>query len=158
MPNQKIKQLIIGVGNPLRCDDGIGPHIIKLLLQQKATSLSNHHVDLIDGGTDSFALLDIINQYPTVIIVDAVNMGAEPGTIKVFTPAEAKIKISNDALSTHGFGLAEMLKLMDELGIKTQVTIIGIQPQTITFGNTLSDKVNDKTNAILALIHKMVRV
>lgn len=162
--------LIAGVGNPYRCDDGIGVVVVQQLQlqqlqlqqtsseqkswqkqEQKPSSFTLNHtllhnlltVDLLDAGTDGLALLDIMPQYKLVIIVDAVNMRATPGTVKIFTPQDAKINITHDALSTHGFGLAEMLQLAEQLGITATVSIkiIGIEPQEVTFGTNLSSAV-----------------
>jgi hydrogenase maturation protease len=143
----KPKTIIIGVGNPFRGDDGIGSAIIKIL----RTENSQNFV-LVDGGTDGLALLDQLAEYEKAIIIDAVQMLEIPGIVKSFTPAEAKIKIKSDVLSTHGFGLAEMLKLADELNIKTKITIIGIQPKNIDFGEGLSDEIKTQIPQILKLI------
>lgn len=143
----KPKILIIGVGNPFRSDDGIGPAIIKILQAE-----NNPDFVLVDGGTDGLALLDQLAEYEKSIIIDAVQMLEAPGVVKSFTPAEAKIKIKSDVLSTHGLGLAETLKLVDELNIKTKIKIIGIQPQNVDFGDGLSDEIKNQIPQILKLI------
>lgn len=142
------KKIIIGVGNPFRRDDGIGIAVIEQLRLQKSTAF-----DIYDGGTDGLALLDVVGQYSEAIIIDAVNMGADPGCVKVFVPAEALIQIKNEALSTHGFGLAEMLKFCELLNIHTNIRIIGIQPKDIDFGEGLSDEVRAAIPTILSLIN-----
>ena len=73
----------------------------------------------------------MLSDYKYAIIVDAVCMSESPGTIKIFTPNEIKDKFKTDALSTHGFGLAEMFKLIKQLKIKTQIKIVGIEPKNI---------------------------
>jgi hydrogenase maturation protease len=141
--------LIIGVGNPWRLDDGIGPKIIAELNKQPHANF-----DLRDGGTDALALIDEIEKYTSVIIIDAVNMNAPAGTVRVFTPEQAKIQISSDALTTHGFGLAEMLVMLEKLAIKTKIKIIGIQPQSIDFGEKLSTVIADQIKSIVDLVLK----
>jgi hydrogenase maturation protease len=79
-------------------------------------------------------------------------MHAPSGTVRVFNPAEAKIQIFSDALTTHGFGLAEMLVMLEKLAIKTKIKIIGIQPQSIEFGDKLSEKVSQSMLKVVALI------
>lgn len=143
--NSKIA--VIGIGNVLRCDDGIGPAIIKILRAEK-----NLEFILIDGGTDGLALFDQLAAYEKAIIIDAVQMMKAPGTVKLFTPKEAKIQIKEDVLSTHGFGLAEVLMLMEKLNIKTKLEIIGIQPKDISFGEGLSSEVAAQIPNILRLI------
>lgn len=128
--------LILGVGNLLRRDDGVGLTAIKLLRQK---NLSN--VDLVDGGVDGLGLIDVIKKYPHALIIDAVDMQLTPGSVKLFAANEAKINIKNDALSTHGFGVAEVIGLLEKLGCKTEIKIIGIQPQDISFGEGLTEVV-----------------
>lgn len=141
--SQSGRCIIIGVGNPFRHDDGIGPFIIELLRAQKVAC------DLLDAGTDALSLIETIKEYSRVIIIDAVNMNAAPGALKIFSPNEAKIQIRSDALTTHGFGLAQMLKLVDELKISVNITIVGIQPADISFGEGLTELVACKTDEIL---------
>lgn len=131
--------IIIGVGNTLRRDDGIGPIIIKELEKLNLTN-----VDLLDGGTDGLTLLDYLPNYSQAIIIDAVNMGLPPATVKVFTPEEVRVNIKSDALSTHGFGLAEVITLKEQLDIKTKLIIVGIEPVDISFGENLSAEIQAK--------------
>ena len=79
-------------------------------------------------------------------------MKAKPGTIRAFSPEEVTMIVSSDALSTHGFGLAEVVSLMQSLGVKTELTIIGIQPQNIEFGMGLSDVITQTIPSILKLL------
>jgi hydrogenase maturation protease len=144
--------IIIGVGNILRRDDGIGSIIIEEL-----ENLKLENVDLLDGGTDGLALLDYLSNYSQAIIIDAVSMGTLPGTVKVFTPQEVSINIQSDALSTHGLGLAEVMKLMEPLEIKTNLTIIGIEPKDISFGEGLSVEIQAKIPEILAGVRHAIR-
>jgi hydrogenase maturation protease len=139
--------LVIGVGNVWRHDDGIDPKIIEILKTKP-----NLNCDLCDGGLDALALLDEIQKYPRALIIDAVHMGSAPSTIKIFTPSEAKLKIHADALSTHGFGLAELIQLMESLNIPTRLKILGIEPKDISFGEGLSIIVSDKIDTIIDLI------
>ncbi|MBU0743784.1 MAG: hydrogenase maturation protease [Gammaproteobacteria bacterium] len=143
------KVLIVGVGNPYRHDDGIGIEIIKILQQE-----NNPQVILFDAGTDGFSLLDKLALYKRAIIIDAVYMGEKPGEVRLFTPKEARLKIKSDALSTHGFGLAEVLKLAEELGIEAEIKIIGIEPESIDFGEGLSEVVKNQIPEVLDLVGK----
>jgi hydrogenase maturation protease len=144
--------LILGVGNPFRRDDGFGPAVIARL----QTDESVRGVDLVDGGTDGFALMDYMQSYEKVLIVDAVNMGSAPGEIKLFSPQEARLSITADALSTHGFGLAEVIALMDKLDVHINMQILGIQAKDVTFGEGLSPEIERKIDDVLTLIKKQI--
>ena len=142
--------LIIGVGNPFRGDDGIGPFVIATLMQQKCDG-----VTLVDGGTDAMQLIEEIKDHlGPVIIIDAVDMKREPGTIEVFKPGDAKINLAGDAMSTHGFGLAEMLKLLETLEIKADITICGMQPADISFQEGFSEPVEAKIEELIETIRR----
>lgn len=143
--------LILGVGNLLRRDDGVGIKAIELLRHEKLSG-----VVIQDGGTDGLGLIDIIKPYSRAIIIDAVDMRAHPGTVKLFSSHDAKINIKNDALSTHGFGLAEVLGLMEQLGFTTAVEIVGVQMQDISFGEELTDVVAAKLPYIVELVKSVL--
>jgi len=146
------KILILGVGNPFRRDDGIGPAVISRL--QSENSLEG--IDLVDGGTDGLALINYMQSYEKVLIVDAVDMSMAPGEARVFSPEEARLTITADALSTHGFGLAEVIGLMEKLELKTDLRIIGIQAKDVTFGEGISPEISAKMAEILELIRKEI--
>ena len=145
--------LIIGVGNILRRDDGIGPAVIERLRAEPISS-----VDLRDGATDGLTVIEYLKPYQRAVIIDAVDMQAEPGTIRMFTPEEAIINIKAEALSTHGFGLAEVLKLMQSLEIKTELKIIGVQPESIEFGEGLTEKVKVRVEEIAELVKEEIKL
>lgn len=149
--------LILGVGNPLRRDDGIGPEVIRLLIEKKDSYKLNTDIDLVDGGTDGLGLIEYLKDYEKVIIIDAVEMQLLPGTVKIFTPKEAVISINKDSLSTHGFGIAELIKLAEELDINPELIIVGVQPGDISFGENLSKVVESEVKGLIEIISKLAR-
>lgn len=142
----------MGVGNTLRHDDGIGPAIIRYL---RDCDIANK-ICFLDGGTDSMALIDYIKEYKNVIIVDAVNMGLVPGEIRVFSPDEALVNANSDSLSTHGFGLAEVLGLIKRLELRNNLKIVGIQPKEVSIGDGLSKEVTEKMEEIILTIRNII--
>lgn len=156
MGKNKKKILILGVGNPLRRDDGIGPKIIHLMEENKITYNLPPCTDFLDGGTDGLGLIEYLKEYKKVIIIDAVEMKLEPGEIRVFTPEEAVININSDSLSTHGFGIAELIKLAKELDINPELIIVGVQPGDVGYGEELSKIVNHKINNIIKTIFRLI--
>lgn len=150
MPANKI--LVLGIGNPFRRDDGIGPAVIGRLKSENGLE----EIDLLDGGTDGLSLIEYIKGYGKVLIVDAVDMGVAPGEVRVFSPGEAKLTIKADALSTHGFGLAEVISLMETLEITSDLHIIGIQAKDVTFGEEMSPEVSSKIEEILELVKENI--
>lgn len=139
------KNLIVGVGNLWCGDDGVGPKIVDWLKEHVP---GNDY--LIED--DLFSLLDVFKEYQQVIVIDAVNMGDKPGTVKAFKPQEAKLIIKNNVSSTHGFGLAEIIELAESLGLAANLQIIGIQVSDVAFGNELSPALQNQWEKIIEQI------
>ena len=142
------KTIIIGVGNTLCHDDGIGQIVVQSLINSDI----RNKAFILDGGTDGLALIDYIKDHEKIIIVDAVNMDLDPGEIKVFTPNDVILNVRSDSLSTHGLGLAELLCLIKELDINRDIKIVGIQPNDVSVGEGLSHEVQSKTDEIIRII------
>ena len=95
--------LVLGVGNYLMGDEGVGVHIANEMSKQNLP----HYIDVVDGGTGGFALMGYFDQYPTIILVDATIDGKPPGSVTITTP-----KFASDypkALSVHDVGLKDMI-------------------------------------------------
>ncbi len=144
--------LVLGVGNPLRRDDGIGPAVIRKLSERKEESCILSDTDIVDGGTDGLGLIEYFKKYKRVILVDAVEMGKPSGSIKIFTPDEAVFYGGTDSLSTHGFGIPELINLARKLDILPELTVIGIQPETTQYGMELSRAVSSCIEKVCRLI------
>lgn len=100
----KHKILILGLGNILLQDEGIGVHALREMEKLEWPP----HVDLLDGGTGGFVLLSLFQDYQTMIIIDAALTNDPPGTIKTIQPKFAKD--FPKSLSTHELGLKDMIE------------------------------------------------
>ncbi|MCK5671795.1 MAG: hydrogenase maturation protease, partial [Spirochaetales bacterium] len=125
--------------------------------KKNSTYKLSSDIDLLDGGTDGLGLIEYLKDYKKVIIIDAVEMKLTPGTIKVFTPQEAIININSDALSTHGFGIAELIKLARGLDINPELIIVGIQPENIDYGEELSGTISSILDILIKEILKLIQ-
>jgi hydrogenase maturation protease len=144
--------LILGLGNSLRGDDGAGPAVVATLSSMELPP----HVELLDGGTPGLETVLLLQGYERVIIVDAADMGLEPGQWRRFTPEMADLKSSNNRLqgTLHAAGLAEALVLAGALDVLPPTLIIyGIQPAKIDWSEDLSDLLQ---GALPALINRIV--
>ena len=130
----KYRVLIIGTGNPLMRDDGIGPHIARELEKLKLPE----GVKAIDAGAKGLALIDMMREAPRVVLVDAVEMGLKAGMVKVFAPEDIRIDAEKRNLSSHEIGLPQVLFMASLLGLSTEVSIVGIQPKDLGRGAGLS--------------------
>lgn len=107
---QENKILILGLGNILLQDEGVGVHTLRELEKMKWPS----HIDLLDGGTGGFVLLSLFQDYKKLLIIDATLSNEPEGTIKVIKPKFAKD--FPKSLSTHELGLKDMIESAILLG------------------------------------------
>jgi hydrogenase maturation protease len=127
--------LVLGLGNPLQSDDGVGCHVIKAL---ESHALAGD-IDLIDGGTLGVGLVNLFEGRRWIIVVDAAEMGESPGTIKRLEPKDVREANSGTPYSLHHLGVAEALQLASALNLPLpKITLFGIQPMRIGWGDTLS--------------------
>lgn len=125
--------LVIGIGNSFRRDDGVGILMIERL---QATSPA---VNSIFGATDHLSLLSQWEGNETVIVVDAIVTGAEPGTIHRIDLIVQDVPVGIRG-STHGAALADAIALAKILGkLPSQLVLFGLEPKHTGNGENLSD-------------------
>ena len=130
--------LILGVGNTLQGDDGIGCRAIELLSQQNLPE--NVHIQ--NANLPGLELAIILKDWSRVIIIDAIRMGLPSGTWRKFKLDDISLVTSETALSLHQTDLASGILLANALGILPQEIIFyGIEPQRIEWGQGLSSGV-----------------
>ena len=135
-----MKTAVIGIGNPLRKDDGIGIILVEKLREEK---LSN--IVCIDAGTGGIQLLPILSNYDRIIIVDAVQFKAKPGETKIFRLDEIKVDRGKNLLSIHMMNVIQVIQLYEKLEDKTlDITIFGIKPYDTSPGTKLSPLLKEK--------------
>lgn len=102
--------LILGIGNYLMGDEGLGVHFVNQLKEEIEPGLA----DIIDGGTAGFQLMEYLESYPYVILIDATLDGRPAGTIQKIKPRFSKDFPS--AMSTHEIGLKDLVEGLLLLG------------------------------------------
>jgi hydrogenase maturation protease len=123
----KVKKiLILGVGNILLADEGVGVHVVRRLMEMELPP----HVEVIDGGTGGLDLLPYFRDKERVIIIDALKVEEEPGSIYRLHPGDFGAG-TQPILSLHQLGIAELLESARLLGFNPEVTIFGIAPKDI---------------------------
>lgn len=132
--------LILGLGNTLLGDEGVGVHAVNYLQQEKP---SLGEAVLMDGGTLSFVLADPIEEADSLIVIDAAQVGSTPGTVRVFEGAEMDRFVSSSKLhSVHEVSLSDLLTIALLSGqLPPQRALIGIQPERIEWSDALSASV-----------------
>jgi len=133
-----VTTLVVGLGNPLLGDEGVGVRVVEELKELQLPD----GVEAVEGGTAGLGLLSLMEGYQRVIIVDAADMGHPPGRVIRFTPSEVRFKTTEAPLSLHQIGLGEVLALAEALdAAPAEVVIIGVQPGRIEGGVGLSPEV-----------------
>ncbi len=139
---------IISLGNILRGDDGIGPIVLQELEKKNIFQTTG----LIDAGSDAFIILEHLTQKDPIIIIDCAKMGKNPGEYAVFSVEKSNFEMIGKTISIHGFSFAEIYKMAVGLGEVAPCRIIGVEPQSINFNETLSDEVKNSIPSILNYI------
>jgi len=142
--------LILGVGNYLMGDEGVGVHLI----QQMAKINLPDYIDILDGGTGGFLLLSYFEAYKTIIFVDATMDGKPAGTISLIRP-----KFASDfpsALSVHDVGLKDMIEAVYLMDSKPNIPLFTISIKEMTPMNIgLSPKVEQAIPKTIEQILKL---
>ena len=130
--------LVLGIGNLIMTDDGVGVRTIHLL-QERYYFPDN--VDVIDGGTLGLDLLTYLDGIQRLIIVDAVETGGPPGTLVRLTGEEIKVAFRT-MLSPHQAGLQDLLLVAGLQGFApVEMILLGVQPEEIVMGTELTPTV-----------------
>jgi len=144
-----IKVVVLGMGNLLLKDEGIGVHVAHAL--QGAPSSSEVELEVRDGGTLPDALLSL-EDVDKVVIVDAVQGGSEAGTIYRFGNEDVRLE-NRSFTSLHQMSLLESLWLTEKFGQKPkEVVIIGVEPEDMNLGLELSAKLEQKLPEIIEVV------
>ena len=134
------KILILGIGNLLQKDDGVGSHIIRYI-EEEGVKLPVD-AEAIDGGTAGYDLIPLMQNREKIVIVDALKVDDEPGSVYRFAPEH--LTSSKEIYSLHDLGGRAIIKQLRLLGDDPKIEIIGIVPENIeTLEIGLSDSVRN---------------
>jgi hydrogenase maturation protease len=124
-----MKILVLGIGNILFGDEGIGVHLTNYI--DEKYSFSGHQVDLVDGGTLAQRLIPIITEYDKVFIFDCVDVDeAEIGDVYFFDFTDVPECVSWQG-SAHEVEMLQTLQMIEMLGDLPETKIIGVVPYVI---------------------------
>lgn len=131
------KIVFIGVGNPFRSDDAVGRVVVERLRGEIPQG-----VTLLEETGDGAELLDAWEGADCVILVDAVQSGAPPGTIHRLDARREKLPAWFSHSSTHTFGVAEAIELARAMGeLPAELVVYGIEGLDFSAGTELSPEV-----------------
>ena len=138
------RSVLVGVGNPLRGDDGFGPELVGRLGEAVVFKT-------IDAGEEPEDCLEqVIALNPSrVLIADAVAFGGKPGDVVLLDPESLGKKIS---VSTHQLPLMMFIRLIKERLPRAEVKILGLQPKSIDLGKGLSTQADRTIDLLVDII------
>jgi len=136
---------VLGVGNILLRDEGIGCHVVQTL-----EKIPLPDIKVVDGGTCSDAV-QLLEDVDKLIVVDAVKGGGIPGQVYRFHLEDIALE-EKPFLSLHDISLVDSLLLMRRLYNIGKITIIGIEPKEIEWGLELSPELQEKLPRIVEII------
>jgi hydrogenase maturation protease len=145
---------VLGIGNRLLSDDGAGPAVIDRLTSDAA---ARSGVAYRDGGTIGLALLPEIEDATAFIAIDAAELNAQPGTIRVFEDAAMDTLLRGRKLTVHEAGLSDLLSAAALAGtLPARRALVVIQPATVEWGLTLSPAVAEAIPAARAAVSALL--
>lgn len=151
--SEKKHIMVLGVGNLLFTDEGVGIHVVQALLEEYTFS---KNVSIEDGGVLGINLLGIISQADELIVVDAIRNGGPPGTLYRLEGDDIPKRILAKN-SLHQVDLLEALTLCQALDKVPETVIIGVEPKDIeTLGLELTPPVQAKLGDLKAMALKEI--
>jgi hydrogenase maturation protease len=143
------KTLIVGMGNLIYRDEGIGVHVIEKMKEMELPG----HVELLDIGTSTMDLISYLEGVEKLIVIDAMKAGGTPGTIYKCRPQDL-LPTEEGPVSLHDIGLLETLDMAKKKELEMDTVVIGVEPKVLSWGMELSDEVKSKIPTIIEAVLK----
>jgi hydrogenase maturation protease len=150
------KLLVLGVGNILMMDEGIGVHAVHEFWKEKQ-DYDETLVDFIDGGTFTQDIFYLFETYEQLLVLDLVRAGHEPGTIYSLNEDDL-IKNKKQILSLHDTDLLDSLDMAQLRGHRPTLKILGIEPAKIDWGTEMTPALVKAFPAFMKVARKHIKM
>jgi hydrogenase maturation protease len=141
--------LIVGVGNALLSDDGVGVHAVRELQREPLPGVTT-----VEVGTAILHGLSFLESAARVLVIDAAHGGQSPGTIYLFDAGDPPARHPGSSL--HALGLREAARLLLPKGSAPAITVLGVEPSSLDYGAELSTPVKRALPRVVALARETV--
>ena len=149
MVSKESKIAVLGIGNTLMQDEGVGVHMVNALMQDWHFE---PEIEIADGGTMGLELMDYFRENDKIIIVDAVNFNKEPGFVGSIENEDILARL-NTKLTLHHLGLTDVLASLKLIDVNPeQIFLIGVQPEKVELGLEMTETVEGKMGRMLEVI------
>jgi len=133
--------LVLGIGNTLLSDDGIGVHVVEALRRREREGTAMPLV-LRDGGTLGLSLLPEIERCTALVLIDAVELGAPPGEVRSFEGTAMDALLAGRKRSPHAVGIADLMEAARLTGCQpARRALIAVQPGSLDWGTEPTEAV-----------------
>jgi len=150
-PDRPPTTVVIGVGNELMRDDGVGSLVARRLQQEDL----GPDVEVIEGGVGGLDLLFDLEGCARAIIIDAAHMGLEPGAVRLVAREEIEKRLE-PLHSLHQLGLHEVVELAQLTGLTAEVTVVAVEPGEVAPGLKLTPEVEAAVPEMIRLVRELV--
>jgi hydrogenase maturation protease len=149
-----LKVLVLGIGNVLMGDDGVGVRVVEELGRRFRFP---EWVELLDGGTSGIELLSHIRDRDCLVIIDAIKSGFPPGTVVRVEGEDVPAKFMT-RISPHQLGLSDLLAAASLTGdLPGNMVLFGIEPKRVALGFELSDEVRNNYGKLVETVLEELR-
>jgi hydrogenase maturation protease len=152
MSNSSTEVAIIGLGNTLRRDDGIGIHVLSLLEERLNPSIAQ----FLNFGIASFGLVNYLQNFKKILLVDAIEAGLEPATLKIFKLNEASYQAQEKKISSHELSLSDLFQLCRTLEISSDIRVAGIQVKDTSYGLEMTGELEKAKDHLASEIGRFI--
>jgi hydrogenase maturation protease len=153
-PMERRPVVVLGLGNPLMADEGIGVYLVERL---RAAAADHPSVDFVDAGTGGWSILHQIQGRRKVVLIDCAFLGEPAGAIRRFVPEEVRSTKTLAQQSLHEADLWQILAGVRQLGQgPDEIVIFGIQPERVAPGLGLSRVLRGRMGVYTAMILREV--
>jgi hydrogenase maturation protease len=136
---QGASKLVVGIGNAYRGDDGVGLAVVRHLRKREVRD-----IEILEAGGDCTSLIESWGRAEIVVLVDALQSGARPGSISRFCLNREPFPTEHSRHSTHAFGLAEVIELARALDrMPPSLIVYGVEGKNFQAGAELSPAVRE---------------
>ena len=131
--------LVLGIGNTLLSDEGVGVHVVTHLRDRLPL---RPDLVLLDGGTLSFTLAEVIGNHPRLVVVDAARLEGPPGAVALFEGEAMDARLRGGLQSVHEVGLSDLMDMARLTGtLPSRRALVGIEPDCLDWGEVPTPRV-----------------
>ena len=147
-----MKLTVLGIGNILMRDDGIGVRVMEAVRDSRDW---DEEVDFVDGGAGGLGLMPIIESARRLLVLDAADMHLPPGELRVVAP-EQVANSSEGRISLHDAPFIETWRLCKQFFTAPPATLLAIQAADVTYGRDLSPALQARMNELVGAAREIV--